>query len=283
MRELGIAMVIDDRLEETVRWAVSAGFSNCQLQIWNMDLLYEGHALEVKSIMDKWKMEITGLWCGWSGPIRWDFAEGPSILGLVPQEYRAIRMKELLKGAAYGRVLGVKDIITHVGFVPLNCRDILYTGLVSALRYLTAELQKHGQNFLMETGQEPPIVLKRLMEDVGAGNLYINYDPANLMMYGNANPVDAVGILEDKIRSVHAKDGSYPTTGLELGKEYPIGKGQVDFAGLMAKLEELGYEGPISIEYEIEAGNERQRQEILEGKQYLESVMDQMERAKGRG
>lgn len=280
MREVGIATVINEKFEEIAAWAAGSGFTNCQLQIWDMNLLYEDHARRVKRLIEGYGMQITGLWCGWRGPIRWDFLEGPSILGLVPQEYRAVRMEELLKGAAYARVLGVRDVITHVGFVPLNCRDVLYTGLVSALRYLTAELGKHGQNFLMETGQEPPIVLKRLMEDVGADNLFINYDPANLMMYGNANPVDGLEILGDRIRSVHAKDGSYPTTGSELGKEYPIGKGKVDFAGLFQKLVNMGYDGPVSIEYEIEAGNERQRREILEGKQYLEKLIGRIENGK---
>lgn len=276
MKELGIAIVIDENLEENLSWAKQAGFTNCQLQIWNMDCLNEEHAGWVKGLLEKYHLEATGLWCGWHGPIRWDFAEGPSILGLVPQEYRATRMKNLLDGAAYGRALGISDIITHIGFVPLNCRDSLYTGVVSALRYLTGELKRYGQNFLMETGQEPPIVLKRLIEEVGAENLWINYDPANLMMYGNANPVDGVDILGNYIKSVHAKDGSYPVTGMELGKEYPIGKGDVDFSGLLEKLKGSGYQGPISIEYEIESGNQRQRQEMLEGKAYLERLMQEI-------
>ena len=147
------------------------------------------------------------------------------------------------------------------------------TGVVSALRYITSELKKHGQNFLMETGQEPPIVLRRLIEDVGNDNLFVNYDPANLMMYGNANPVDGLNVLGQYVRSVHAKDGSYPETGYELGSEFPIGKGKVDFPGFIKKLKEIGYDGPVSVEYEIEAGNERQKQEIIEGKKYLESIL----------
>ncbi len=273
MKPLGIAIIVGENFEETLRWAKEEGFSNCQIQIWNMDYLNREHAEFVKGLLARYDMEATGLWCGWHGPIRWDFAEGPSILGLVPPEYRASRMKNLLDGAAYARELGIRDVITHLGFVPTNCRDVNYTGLVSALKYITAELAAHGQNFLMETGQEPPIVLKRLIDDVGADNLFVNYDPANLMMYGNANPVDGLEVLGSYVRSVHAKDGSYPVNGYELGTEYPIGKGKVDFPRLMEKLKALSYDGPISVEYEIAAGDEKQQQEIREGKRYLEQYL----------
>lgn len=273
MKEIGVALVINDKLEENLKWAKNAGFANCQLQIWDMGLLYEEHARQIKKLTDTYAMEITGLWCGWHGPVRWDFLEGPSVLGIVPAEYRAGRTRNLLDGAAYGRILGVSDIITHLGFVPLNCRDENYTGVVSALKYITGELKPYNQNLLMETGQEPPIVLKRLIEDVKADNLGINYDPANLMMYGSANPVDGIKILGSYIRSVHAKDGSYPTDGYELGKEYPIGEGEVDFPGVFNGLKALGYKGPISVEYEIESGDEKQRNEMIQGKQYLEKLV----------
>lgn len=273
MRSLGIAIIMGDNLEETLSWARNSGFDNCQLQLWNMDHLCREHAEYVKTLLDKYDMEATGLWCGWHGPIKWDFAEGPSILGIVPPEYRASRTGNLLDGAEYARTLGIRDIITHLGFVPTNCRDVNYTGVVSTLRYITAELKAHGQNFLMETGQEPPIVLKRLIEDVGSDNLFINYDPANLMMYGSANPVDGLEILGKYVRSVHAKDGSYPRRGYDLGTEYPIGKGEVDFPRFIGKLKKMGYDGPISVEYEIEAGNEKQKQEIVEGKEYIEQFL----------
>lgn len=273
MKPLGIAVVIDRHLEETLTWAKEAGFTNCQLQLWDMSCLTEEHARGTKAMADACGMEITGLWCGWRGPIKWDFAEGPSILGIVPPAYREARIRDLLAGSVYAKALDVRTVITHLGFVPANCRDEGYTGVVSALRYITRTLKERGQELLMETGQEPPIVLKRLIDDVEADNLFVNYDPANLMMYGNANPVDGLEILGRYVKSVHAKDGSYPVNGYELGSEFPIGKGRVDFRGLLGKLEALGYDGPISIEYEIEAGNERQRQEILEGKAYLEQLL----------
>ena len=273
MRPLGIAVVIDEHLEETLTWAARAGFTNCQLQLWDMGCLTEEHARQTRDTARRCGMEVTGLWCGWHGPIKWDFAEGPSILGIVPPQYRASRTQNLLDGSAYARVLGVDAVITHLGFVPTDCRSGDYAGVVSTLRYITAVLRERGQAFLMETGQEPPIVLKRLIDDVGAENLFVNYDPANLMMYGNANPVDGLDILGRYVESVHAKDGSYPVNGYELGREYPIGKGKVDFAGLFGKLRALGYDGPISIEYEIEAGNAQQRQESLEGKAYLERLL----------
>lgn len=268
--KVGIAINMQDDLEEKLQWAHDEGFEEVQLQLWDLNHLCLEHAKHVKGLLELLHMTCTGLWCGWHGPIRWTFREGPSVLGLVPTEYRATRMQNLLDGAAYARELGVRDLITHLGFVPTNCADHEYLGVVYALQHITQELQKYGQRFLMETGQEPPIVLLRLIQDVGAANLRVNYDPANLMMYGSFNPLDGVDMLKDYICSVHAKDGSYPTDGYTLGEEFPIGKGKVDFPHFLAKLKEIGFHGPISIEHEIEVGNEEQKREILEGKKYLD-------------
>lgn len=89
MKPLGIAVIMGEDLKETLRWAKDNGFHNCQLQLWDMSHLCREHAGYVKDLLEQLDMEATGLWCGWHGPVKWDFAEGPSILGIVPPEYRS--------------------------------------------------------------------------------------------------------------------------------------------------------------------------------------------------
>jgi sugar phosphate isomerase/epimerase len=108
-----------------------------------------------------------------------------------------------------------------------------------------------GLHFCFETGQETPVTLLRTMTDIGTGNLGINLDPANLLMYGKANPIDALDILGPYVKGVHAKDGEYPTTPGELGVEKPLGQGRVNFPVLVPKLKSFGYTGPLTIEREI--------------------------------
>ena len=110
-----------------------------------------------------------------------------------------------------------------------------------------------------------------MIEDVGLDNLGVNLDPANLILYGKANPVDALDTIGEFVRDVHGKDGCYPTDAKHLGAEMPLGKGRVNFPALIARLKELGYDGPITIEREI--SGEEQVRDILAAKALLETLI----------
>lgn len=89
---------------------------------------------------------------------------------------------------------------------------------MEAVKFVAEHCRNNGQFFLFETGQEPPIALKRLIEEIGLHNLAINLDPANLLLYGKANPVDSLDVFGKHVRGVHAKDGEYPTKAKYLGE-----------------------------------------------------------------
>ena len=199
-------------------------------------------AEEAKAASAKYGIEITALWAGWTGPAAWNFTEGPETLGIVPVAYRAVRVQNLLDGAAYARKLGVKDVVTHMGFIPEDPNDPLFPGFCAAVRVVAKHLEENGQYLLFETGQETPVTLLRAIEDIGTDNLGINLDPANLLMYGKANPIDGLDVFGKYVIEVHAKDGAYPTEGRNLGKEYPLGQGKVNFPAFLEKLKEKAYE-----------------------------------------
>lgn len=201
----------------------------------------------------------------------WNFYEGPLSLGIVPREYRAERLRMLLRGAEIARRMEVTDVVTHVGFLPENPATTEYNEVVTALKYIGNKLKPHGQYFLFETGQETPITLRRTIEDVGTGNLGINLDPANLLMYGKGNPIDALGVFGEYVRGVHGKDGEYPTNGRQLGHERPMGEGMVDYPRFIAKLRSVGYDGAITIEREIKG--DQQIADILSAKAMLEGLI----------
>lgn len=247
-------------------------FDNCQLVCWDETAFTTDKANEVIIASKLFNIEITALWCGWQRPAIWDFYEGPVTLGLVPQTYRFARSETLIKGANFAKLLNVKDIVTHAGFIPENPTDIEYPGLISALKYVCRALKSNNQRFLFETGQETPVTLLRTLEDIGLDNVGVNLDPANLLLYGKGNPVDSLKVLGKYILGVHAKDGEYPTCGKYLGKETPIGKGGVDFNNLIKSLKELGYDGALTIENEM--GNGDELKEILESKAYLEDIIN---------
>src|SRR5262249_31831136 len=119
--------------------------------------------------------------------------------------------------------------------------------------------------------QETPITLVRAIQDVGLDNQGVNFDLANLILYGKANPVDALEVLASYVQGIHAKDGLWPRNPRELGQEVPIGKGNVEFPRIIARLKELSYAGAITIERE--SSGPEQIADVRAAKEYLERLI----------
>jgi sugar phosphate isomerase/epimerase len=113
-----------------------------------------------------------------------------------------------------------------------------------------------------------------LIKDVDRENLGVNFDPANMMMYGSGDPIEALNAVGPYVIGAHAKDGDYPKEKGTLGEEYPLGKGKVGIRRFLGKLKEIGYEGPITIEREI--SGEQQTRDILEAVKMLEELRTEL-------
>ena len=250
------------------------GFDSCQLLSWHPAAWTDENAAVLNTLTEKYGVTISAFWCGWEGPADWNFYEGQLTLGLVPPEYRQMRIQNLCDGADFAKKLGVTDVITHMGYIPENPYDPNWGGFCIAVRTVARHLKANGQFLLFETGQETPVTMLRCFETVGCDNLGINLDTANVILYGKANPVDALEVFGKYVRNLHAKDGCWPTNGRELGKETAIGQGKVNFKALFAKLHELGYDSWVTIEREIEGG--QQLTDILAGRAYLQAIIDEV-------
>lgn len=250
------------------------GFDNCQLISWNPALWTDENLKMIKTLTNENGITISAFWCGWEGPSVWDFYDGQLTLGLVPPEYRVMRIKNLCDGADFAKKLGVENVVTHMGFIPENPNDPQFAPFCVAVRTVALHLKQNGQYLLFETGQETPVTMLRCFETVGCDNLGVNLDTANVILYGKANPVDALDVFGKYVRNLHAKDGCYPTNGHDLGKETRIGDGKVDFKALFKKLHELGYDGYVTIEREI--SGEQQTEDIRHAKKYLGDIIDEI-------
>lgn len=258
------------------------GFDTIQLGFRDKRCLEEpGYVEMVDSAIRRLGITVTQIRARFYGPVIWNLRDGPATLGLVPADYRANRINDMLAWSQVAHKLGVPVISSHLGFIPPDFRHPDYQGTVVALKYICGEIKKRGQKFLIETGQEHPIVILRIFEELlpEVDNLFINYDPANLLMYGNANPIDALGMLGKFVREVHAKDGEYPVNSVDLGKERPIGEGSVDFPRFLKTLRTFGFDGVLCIENELggitstAANGEEHYKEIVRSKNYLESLI----------
>ena len=265
----------DEKEKNLIDQMVDAGLETVQL-LANCDSLHlmtEENAEKLLKITEG-KLKITSFWAGWSSPDVWNFVDGPATLGLVPAAYRAKRIDEIKKGIEFASLLGVHDVATHVGFVPETPTLEGYRDVVAAVKYLADCCAKYGMYFNFETGQETPVTLMRLFSDIGADNLGVNLDPANLILYGRGNPVDALDIYGDRIRGVHVKDGDYPKDDFyKLGQERVVGEGSVNYPVFLPKLLKNGYKGDLYIEREI-TGQER-ADDIKKTIKYIKNLMQQ--------
>ncbi len=244
------------------------GFSNCQVYL---DRTGAAAAASLRQALDRYQIEATSLIVTGPGPEVYDFISGPGSIGLVPREYREARLARMIQGSDFAKSVGIPGIQGHCGFIPENPNDPLFGELVQALKQVAGYCKQNGQTFRCETGQETPITLLRAIRAAGLNNIGVNFDAANLILYGKANPVDALEILGPYVLGVHAKDGRYPTDPNQLGEEVPIGEGKVDFPRFIQRLKEVGYRGPITIEREI--SGPRQDEDIRASKAYLEKLI----------
>lgn len=249
------------------------GINSCQICIWNVDIFKsDEHAEKIKAAIAETDINVSSLWAGWTGPCEWNFTAGPDTIGLVPVAYRFTRLGELKSASDFAEKIGVNQVVTHVGFIPENPSATEFNGTVAALRNLCGYMKKKGQYFLFETGQETPITLLRTIEAIGTGNLGVNLDTANPILYGKANPVDALDVFGKYVMDTHIKDGFYPTNGMYLGHEARAGDGKANIPEVVRKLiVEYGYEGPFTIEREI--SGEQQTADIIHAKKLLEDAM----------
>ena len=227
--QLGLIVSAGNDPEAAIKKVHSFGIPTCQVGVGNFD---PAMATRLRAALDEFKIEATSLVSGGPGPEDYDFYRGPLTIGLAPREYRDARIAQIKKTSDFGKRCGVKAVQTHCGFIPENPNDPLYKETVDAIRTVAAYCRANGQNFRCETGQETPITLYRAIHDVGLDNVGVNFDAANLILYGKANPVDALDILGPLVQGVHAKDGLYPTDPRELGKRSPHRPGQGELSGI---------------------------------------------------
>jgi L-ribulose-5-phosphate 3-epimerase len=271
---LGLVISPSEGPEETIKRVHDLGLPTC---FFSLDA-YIGKftpqlANQFKGLLAKYNVTCTTVEVVGPPPLVWDFMQGPSTIGVVPRATRAARIDALKQASDFAKLLGVQQVQTHCGFIPENPSDPLYKEAVAAIREVAEHCAKNNQRFLMETGQETPTTMSRVIRDVKMPNLGAGLDTANLILYGKANPVDAVAILGPHVHAIHAKDGRWPANPDKLGEEVLIGTGLVDFKKVFEGLRKAGYTGAITIERETHGP--QQIEDVRHEKEYLEKVLAQ--------
>jgi sugar phosphate isomerase/epimerase len=208
-------------------------------------------------------VKCTAVFGGFEGESYADIPTVVRTVGLVPEETRAGRLQEMFQISDFANWLGCDTVALHLGFIPHDPAADGYSDIVDVTRQLCDHCDRHSQYLHLETGQETAAGLLEFISQVDRANLKINFDPANMILYGTGEPIEALRQVGSHVRSVHCKDGTWSDQpGETWGAEVALGSGQVGMEAYLKTLKEIGYTGPLTIEREIPQDAERQKAEI---------------------
>lgn len=259
---------------ETIREVKSLGVRCGQLGVPGHVPMDLAAAAQWNQALDVEQFTLVTVFAAYNGEEYPDIPTVERTVGWVPAAFRAERLKRTFELSDFAKALGAPSIALHVGCIPHDHQHPDYIAVREMTRLVCDYAARNGQTFALETGQEPATDLLEFFKDVGRANLRVNFDPANMILYGSGDPIEALTVLGPHVLSVHAKDGDWPPAGVAgaLGTEKPLGQGSVGMARFVAKLKEIGYKNPVNIERE--ASDHQQRlADIRTGVALLQSLI----------
>ncbi len=260
---IGVFTSIDAGLGVNLDVAHELGIPTIQLHAPAKETRTQENADKFLARLKELGITLTAVFGGFEGESYADIPTVVKTVGLVPPETRAARTTEMKEIADFAKLLGVDVVALHLGFIPHDTSDPLYGEILEVTRDVCDHCKANGQNLHLETGQESADGLLQFLNDVQRDNLFVNFDPANMILYGTGEPIEALKKVGQYVRSVHCKDGTWADKpGEEWGAEVPLGAGDVGMETYLRTLDEIGYDGPLTIEREIPEDPTRQKAEI---------------------
>ena len=270
---IGVFASVDAGLGVKLEVARDLGIPTIHLHAPHKSTRTQEQAEQFLAKLKEFGISISVVFGGFEGESYADIPTVARTIGLVPPETRAERTQEMKEIADFAHLLGVEAVALHLGFLPEDPADPLYSQVVEVTREVCDHCKNNGQRLHLETGQESPDALLRFIGDTQRDNLFINFDPANMILYGLGEPIAALKRVGHLVRSVHCKDAKWAARpGEEWGAEVPLGEGDVGMENFLRTLAEIGYQGPLTIEREIPEEPERQKAEIGEGVRLLNEL-----------
>jgi L-ribulose-5-phosphate 3-epimerase len=150
---------------------------------------------------------------------------------------------------------GLDHVTFHAGFLPHEASDPMYAALAGRLVQVADLFADHGLVCCLETGQEEAATLRGFLEELDKPNVGVNFDPANLILYGKGDPIEGLRTLLPYVRSSHVKDATHTKVPGTWGAEVVVGTGEVDWRAFFSTLGASGFTGTLAIERE--AGHTR--------------------------
>ncbi len=190
--------------------------------------------------------------------------------GLVPDstwEQNWANAQTTVKTAAR---LGLKYVMFHAGFLPHDPKDPSFAKLIKRVREVARLFAGHGLTLGCETGQETAPALQEFLQHLDEPNVCVNFDPANMLLYNNGDPVEALRVVGGWVKGVHVKDALVTRVPGTWGEEVTVGTGQVNWPAFLTALADANFPGWLC--FEREAGNQRVA-DIRAGRLFIENLL----------
>lgn len=200
---------------------------------WAAELMTPDRVREIRDIMDSNGLVFSAI-CG-------DFGIDLDNDDVIERSMRVLDA---------AKELGCSIVTTHIGHIEDGDSPRMEKLRANAYK-LATYADSIQSKFACETGTEKAVAMKKFLDDLGAKGLATNMDPANLVMVAQDDPVQAVYTLRDYIVHTHAKDGIVTDKTPHGWLEVPLGTGGVDWDRYLAALNDIGYNGYLTIEREV--------------------------------
>ena len=172
--------------------------------------------------------------------------------GLRPDETWPANLSHAEAVASLAADEGLDLVTFHGGFIPEDRADPERAKLLERLRIVADIFANRQLRLGFETGQETAQTLVEALDDLGCPNVGVNFDPANMILYGKGDPIKALRLLGPHVMQVHVKDAVPTTTPGTWGTEVPVGDGAVDWPAFFEVA--LTIDPPVNFIIEREAG-----------------------------
>jgi sugar phosphate isomerase/epimerase len=225
---------------------------------------------EIKQVIENNDLTLDVVFCGFTDSSYETLQSVEWTVGLAPKSTRQHRVEETRQIADFAKELGCDAIGMHLGVIPRDQCDANYRDLIEVVRQVCDYCAGNGQRFHLETGQETAQELLEFIQQVERDNLFVNFDPANFILYQTGQPLEALDVLAPYVQSVHCKDAKWEREpDQKWYEDCPLGEGDVNVEAFVAKLYEIGYRRPLIIEREYSPDQEG---DLVRAIQLLEDV-----------
>jgi L-ribulose-5-phosphate 3-epimerase len=195
-------------------------------------------------------------------------------VGFRPVDLLPERLAYARKCVDFAAAIGTKIVTFHMGFLPKSSQDPIYRSMLQAVTDLARYGAGKGVTISLETGQETADELARFLEKITVARVGVNFDTANLVLYGMDSPPRALKRVLDRVTSVHVKDGLPPEDPRYLGREVRLGEGRADVKECLRVLLDAGFQGPLIIEnYVWRSLGTDPVEELRRAKEFIENCL----------